>query len=407
MHALLPIHVFLSKVIFSFLIVGLNKKEVFLKICTLQNNMSSKKTIENILALADVKINGSRPWDIQVHNPRLYSRILAKGSLGLGESYMDGWWDCKDLDQFFYKILRRNLQKKIKAWRLLLPWLKAKIFNLQKKSRAFQIGEKHYDIGNNLYTRMLDKRMNYSCGYWRKSRTLDKAQKDKLDLVCKKIGLKKGQKILDIGCGWGSFAKYAAEKYKAKVVGITVSKEQVKLAKKNCKGLNVEIRLQDYRELNEKFDRIISIGMFEHVGPKNHRTYMKVVRHCLTDDGLFLLHTIGNDGRSKSGDPWISKYIFPNSLVPSAKHITDSADRLFTLEDWHNFGSDYDKTLMEWNKNFTKNWDKIKNDYNDRFFRMWTYYLLCCAGSFRARHNQLWQVVFSKHGVEGGYKSIR
>ena len=152
--------------------------------------------------------------------------------------------------------------------------LKARLVNLQSTSRAYNIGKKHYDIGNELYKNMLDKRMNYSCGYWKNSKTLDQAQEAKLDLICKKVGLKPGMKILDIGCGWGSFVKFAAEKYKVKAVGITVSKEQAKLARELCKGLPIEIRLQDYRELNEKFDRIISIGMFEHVGPKNYKTYV-------------------------------------------------------------------------------------------------------------------------------------
>jgi len=279
--------------------------------------------------------------------------------------------------------------------------------NLQSKSRSYEVGKKHYDIGNDVYKKMLDKRMVYSCGYWEKAKNLDQAQEAKLDLICKKLNLKKGQRILDIGCGWGSFAKYAAEKYRVKVVGITISKEQVKLAKKLCKGLPIEIRLQEYRDLNEKFDHIVSIGMFEHVGYKNYKTYMKIVSRNLKPNGLFLLHTIGRNTSVTTLVPWVNKYIFQNSMLPSPKQITAAAEGLFVLEDWHNFRADYDKTLMQWYKNFTRNWNKIKNSYDDRFYRMWTYYLLSSAGLFRARKGQLWQIVFSKNGVAEGYKSIR
>ncbi len=253
---------------------------------------------------------------------------------------------------------------------------------------------------------MLDSRMAYSCGYWKDAKTLDAAQEAKLDLICQKIGLQKAMRVLDIGCGWGSFAKFAAQKYGAHVVGITISKEQARFAKNDCKGLQVEIRLQDYRNLRERFDRIVSVGMFEHVGCKNYRTYLRVAHRNLARGGLFLLHTIGCSRSVKSTDPWIDKYIFPNSMLPSARQITTAAEGLFILEDWHNFGPDYDKTLMAWHKNFTRNWDKIKDKYDDRFLRMWRFYLLSCAATFRSRRNQLWQVVFSKGGVDG-HMSVR
>ena len=367
----------------------------------------SKQIAIKLLKNADIKVNGNRPWDIKVHKEEFYKRFLSQGSLGLGESYMDGWWDCKKLDEFFNKIFSAKIDKKVIPLSLKLHIAKSKIFNLQSKSRAFQIGKHHYDKGNDLYKAMLDKRLTYTCGYWKKTKTLDQAQEAKLDLVCKKLNLKPGQKILDIGCGWGSFAKYAAEKYKVKVVGITVSKEQIALSKKLCKGLPIEIRFQDYRKVNEKFDHIVSLGMFEHVGVKNYRKYMEVVHKCLKDDGLFLLHTIGGNESRITGDPWLLKYIFPNSMLPSIKQIGESIEGLFVMEDWHNFGADYDKTLMAWLANFRKNWNKIKKNYDDRFYRMWKYYLLGCAGIFRTRRNQLWQIVLSKKGVPKGYNSIR
>ena len=285
--------------------------------------------------------------------------------------------------------------------------LGARIFNLQSRKRAFQIGKKHYDIGNDLFIKMLDKRMTYSCGYWRNAGTLDEAQEYKLDLICLKLGLQPGMRILDIGCGWGSLAKFAAEKYQVNVVGITVSREQVELARTLCKDLPIEIRLQDYRDVHDRFDRIVSVGMIEHVGYKNYRTFMEVANGCLEKGGLFLLHTIGGNLSRTSVDPWINRYIFPNGMLPSFKQLGNAIEGLFVMEDWHSFGADYDKTLVAWYQNFEDSWDTLKSNYDERFRRMWRYYLLSCAGSFRARKNQLWQIVLSKEGVAGGYQSLR
>jgi len=364
--------------------------------------------IQHELELADIQINGNRPWDIQVHDDRLFGQIVRKGSLGLGEAYMNGWWEAEALDQFFAKVLTAKVDQNISITPAdALEYAKAVLTNPQNKEKAFEIGKKHYDVGNDLYQIMLDKRMVYTCGYWQGVDTLDEAQEAKLDLVCRKLNLKAGQKILDIGCGWGSFAKYAAETYGAEVVGITVSKEQVKLAKERCKNLPVEIRLQDYRDINEPFDHIVSLGMIEHVGSKNYRTYMQVAHRCLKDEGIFLLHTIGCNKSVRTTDPWIAKYIFPNSQLPSIRQLSLAAEGLFVMEDWQNFGAYYDKTLMAWYQNFDAGWDKLKSNYSERFYLMWTYYLLSCAGSFRARKNQLWQIVFTKHGLTDGFQAPR
>ncbi len=371
---------------------------------------TSKDFVAGLLAPADVRIGGDRDWDIRVHDERMYSSVLSGGSLALGESYMAGWWDCEALDQFFFRILGADLDKKVKGLKNVV-WLglRALVTNMQGKRRAYNIGEKHYDIGNDLYQVMLDRRMNYSCAYWKNAADLDAAQEAKLELCCRKLGLEPGMSVLDIGCGWGAFAGYAAERYGAKVTGITVSKEQVALATKMCRGLPVEIKLQDYRSLTGRFNRIISIGMIEHVGYKNYRTYMKIVDDCLADDGLFLLHTIGSSTSSRRGDPWMDKYIFPDGMLPSPAYLTKAAEGLFVLEDWHSFGPHYDRTLMAWTSNFVRNWEMLSRNgkYDERFYRMWTYYLLCCAGGFRSRKNQLWQIVLSKKGVPGGYESLR
>ncbi|MCX8030316.1 MAG: cyclopropane fatty acyl phospholipid synthase [Thermodesulfovibrionales bacterium] len=376
-------------------------------------NKKLKSFVEGILSQANISINGKNPWDIHIRNEKFYERVLKDGSIGLGESYMDGWWDCDDLIEFFYRLLPLEPEKKVKKnIKLISYYLGYTVFNRSSKSRAFQIGERHYDIGNEVFENMLDKRLVYSCAYWKDAKNLDEAQENKLDLICRKLYLKEGSRVLDIGCGWGSFVKYASEKYGVQAVGITVSKEQVEYSKKICEGLPVEIRLQDYRDLkDEKFDYIVSVGMFEHVGHKNYRTYMEIASKCLKDDGLFLLHTIGNNTTKIACDPWIDKYIFPNSLIPSLKQITSSIEGLFIVEDLHNFRYYYYLTLVEWLKNFKKNWDKIKNaypqKYDERFYRMWTYYLCSSAASFKCGDLQLWQIVLSKKSVPHGYLSVR
>jgi len=366
-----------------------------------------QQRLQELLNLSDIEVNGNRPWDLQVHDDRFYKRVITEGSIGLGESYMDQWWKVEALDQLFYKFLSADIKRHVKNKRFYLHYVYSRLFNLQNIRRAFRVGEQHYDIGNDLFSKMLDERLTYTCAYWKTAQTLDQAQEDKLDLVCRKIGLKKNQRILDIGCGWGSFAKFAAEKYEAHVVGVTVSKEQAEYAKTICKDLPVDIRLQDYRKLNEKFDHIVSLGMFEHVGHKNFRTYMQVVDRCLSDNGIFLLHTIGSNYTRRSPDPWVNKYIFPNGVLPSLKDISAAVEHLLVVEDFHSFGTDYDKTLMAWFKNFDDHWPTLSAKYDERFYRIWKYYLLGCAGAFRSRNIQLWQFVLTKHGIKGGYDIVR
>lgn len=373
-----------------------------------KNTIKNKTFLDNMLSQADISINGNASCNIIVHNNKLYDRVLSNGSLGLGEAYMDGWWDCSSLDTLFYRIFRFDVYNKVPHdLSTFFAYLKAKLMNLQSPARAFHVGEQHYDLGNDLFKAMLDKNMLYSCAYWKHADTLDKAQEDKCELICKKMYLKPNMKILDIGCGWGGLALHAAKNYGVQIVGVTISKEQADYAREITKGYPVEIRLQDYREVNKPFDRIVSVGMFEHVGYKNYKTFMNIAHKLLKDDGLFLLHTIGSKSSQTHGDPWLNKYIFTNGMLPSVEQIAHASQALFVMEDWHNFGADYDKTLMAWHANFEKNWPHLKSAYNDRFYRMWTYYLLSCAGLFRARAIQLWQVVFSKKGVLGGYTSIR
>ncbi|OGI22451.1 MAG: cyclopropane-fatty-acyl-phospholipid synthase [Candidatus Moranbacteria bacterium RIFCSPHIGHO2_01_FULL_55_24] len=367
-----------------------------------------EKKAAELLAKADIEIGGSRPWDLTVHDERFFSRVFREGSLGLGESYMDGWWDVPALDEFFTRIFQAGLNKKqVFSLPELFFFFSSLLLNRQSKRRAFQVGERHYDIGNDLYQAMLDKRLVYTCGYWKDTDSLNQAQEAKLDLVCRKLGLRPGQKVLDIGCGWGSFARFAAERYGVEVVGITISQEQAALARELCAGLPVEIRLEDYRETSGAFDHIVSLGMFEHVGSKNYRTYMETASRLLKRDGRFLLHTIGSNTSVRRTDSWLDRYIFPNGMLPSTSQIGKSIEGLFVMEDWHNFGADYDKTLMAWHRNFEAAWPELQKNYRERFRRMWKYYLLSCAASFRARKNQLWQIILSKEGIPGGYTSLR
>lgn len=366
------------------------------------------RIVQEMLNRADIEINGSRPFDIHVNNPDFFKRVLQEGSLALGESYMDGWWECDRLDIFFQRVLRAGLENQLPHHlKDTLRIAAARVINLQSKKRAWIVGKEHYDLGNDLFSLMLDPNMQYSCGYWKDATTLEQAQENKLRMICEKLQLAPGMKLLDIGCGWGGLAAYAARHYGVSVSGVTISAEQQKLAQERCEGLDVTILLQDYRDLNEQFDRIVSVGMFEHVGPKNYRTYFDVVHRNLKPDGLFLLHTIGANRTDLSIDPWINKYIFPNGCLPSVKHIAQASEPYFIMEDWHNFGADYDRTLMAWYARFQAAWPSLAENYSSRFERMFSYYLNACAGAFRARDIQLWQVLFSPNGVEGGIRVPR
>lgn len=368
------------------------------------------RELKGMLKLADIRIDGKRPEDIIIHNPDTGRRAFAKGSLGVGESYMDGWWDSRKLDVAMTKLFLTGLESKVNTKNVLGLAVKARLFNMQAGSKSYKNARAHYDIGNDLYEPMLGKTMAYSCAYWAwGAKTLDEAQRDKYDLIAKKLGIKKGMKVLDVGCGWGGLGMHLAKKYGANVVGITPAKEQVAFIKNNAKGLKFKVEMttwQDYKTTT-KFDRIVSVGAMEHFGPKNYRALYEKLSGLIKDDGLFLMHTIGGN-LTGNMDPWMNKYIFPGAVLPSMKQMTTASEGLFVMEDWHNMGANYDKTLMCWYKNFHAAYPKLDHDkYNERFVRMWDFYLLTCAAQFRARSIQLWQVVYSKKGVPGGYKSVR
>jgi cyclopropane-fatty-acyl-phospholipid synthase len=362
---------------------------------------------KELMGYADIEINGKKPGDVQILDERTYKEAFSKGSLGLGEAYMNGWWESDDLYTLFSKILSSDIDKKVNPLSLVPFYFRAKFLNMQTKEGSKKVIHEHYDLGNDLYEAMLDATMTYSCAYWKDAKDLNEAQRAKLDLICRKLGLEKGMKVLDIGCGWGGFAKFAAENYGVSVVGLTISKEQASLAKQRVKGLPVEIRIEDYRDAQGEFDRVLSIGMFEHVGRKNHRVYMKTVDRVLKPGGLQLLHTIGSYASDLPNDPWIEKYIFPNSQIPSLKEIAGAAEGLFIIEDVHNIRRDYIKTLFAWFDNFERNWPKLEAKYGDRFYRMWKYYLRFSASCFDSGRLQLFQVVLAKGNRKDGYVSVR
>jgi cyclopropane-fatty-acyl-phospholipid synthase len=373
-------------------------------------DVRTPRILVDLLDVADVRFDGGRPWDIQVLDRGLFDQVLSKGSLGFGEAYMDGAWESARLDETFNKLLSAELDRRITRvakLRFAAHFLRHVLTNRQSRRRAFQVGEHHYDIGNDVYSAMLDDSMSYSCGYWKDAEDLEQAQQAKLRLVCDKLELEPGESLLDIGCGWGGLARFAAENYRVRVTGITISKEQQKLARERCAGLPVEIRLTDYRALEGRFDKVVSVGMFEHVGPKNYAAFFATVERVMRRDGLFLLHTIGNYDTTHTTDAWIDKYIFPNGKIPSARQIAAAVEPDFIVEDWHNFGQDYDRTLMAWWQRFEAAWPDLEGKYDERFRRMFKYYLNACAGYFRSRQGQLWQLVLSRRGRRAVYRSVR
>lgn len=362
----------------------------------------------DLLADVGVEVGGSAPIDIAVHDERFYTRVLADRELGLGESYQAGWWDANQLDAFLSVVIANDIASLVRpSASLLAATVRAKVSNRQSTSRAAENASAHYDIGNDLYEAMLDERMIYSCGYWAHADNLDDSQVAKLDLVCRKLDLAQGMRVLDIGCGWGGFAEYAAERYGVQVLGISLAQEQVRVAKERTKHLDVEIRLQDYRELTGTFDRIVSIGMFEHVGPKNYADFFDCCSKLLSAEGMMLHHTIGGLDSRMQSDPWVDKYIFPGGVLPSIAQVGAASEHDWVLEDLHNFGPDYDTTLMCWYRNVVAAWPDLPT-YDERFRRTWEYYLLSSAAGFRTRSLQLWQLVFRRsRWVAPRYETIR
>lgn len=363
---------------------------------------------------------------VEIHDKSALLEVMKGGTLALGETYMAKRWDCRDLDKLMTEVLRKRSTGKLKLtfrdgfgliWGAISDWG----LNPQMDGGSLVVGKHHYDIGNTMFRHMLGSEMIYSCGYWKglsnwaPQTDLDKAQLSKMEMICRKLKIEKGMRILDIGCGWGGFARYTAGEYGAKVVGITISKEQYKYCQEQddeTYGGGCEFYLASYYDLPEldesfegSFDRVVSIGMCEHVGYKNYQTFMNIQCQMLKPGGMVMLHTIvGNESKLR-GDSWYEKYIFPNSMLPSLSQLASAAENVLVMEDIHNIGVHYDKTLMAWHKNFNQSIDLINDELDEpmdeTFIRMWNYYLLFSAALFRSRTIQLYQIVLSKEVYEG------
>lgn len=376
--------------------------------------MSAREQVRRLLGEAGITIDGAEPWDIQVHDERLYRRVLAEGPLGVGEAYMDAWWDAAQLDAFFTRVHRVRLDRKVRTFSVLAQVLLSRLFNRQNRRRSRQVADRHYDLSNRLYEAMLGPTMQYTCAYYGPDgaeATLDEAQRAKLALIARKLHLEPGMRVLELGGGFGELARYLAAEHGCEVVSYNISRQQVDYARALCNGLPVDVRLQDYRDAARdasRFDRVVSIGLMEHVGPKNYRGFFELAKARLAPGGLALVHTIGGNVSRSTADPWITRYIFPGGVIPAEAQLTRAKEDLFVLEDWHNFGPDYDRTLMAWEANFLAAWEELsaRDGLDERFYRMWRYYLNSCAGAFRARTLNLWQLVLS-HGDVPRYKPVR
>lgn len=341
------------------------------------------------------------------------------GMYELGEAYIRGEWRSSNLTGLLYRLFTEDPEVGITFSKLSPGFLSYLVLDQLKNSQvgdgAYEVARKHYDLGNDLFSTMLDRdTMTYTCGYWNNATTLRDAQVAKIDLLCRKLGLQPGMTVLDIGCGWGNFAQYAASRYGVSVVGLTVSTEQAALARERCAGLDVTIVLEDYQRYSGSFDRIVSIEMIEAVGRKNMPTYFGMVERCLKPNGLFGLQVISAETFSRYSVAaldqyilWLRKRIFPNGYLPTLPQLITPARGRMVLEDLHNFSADYAKTLSAWAVNFENGWPSLREKYGEAFRNMWLYYLSGCEALFHARMVQLYQIVYSKGGVPGGYVSVR
>lgn len=356
--------------------------------------------------------DGSQPSvAVTVTDNVTLARIIAQPSLGVGEAYMDGRLiiDRGNIHDLV-DLASRNTGGRpgVKRPGALGRWWTRMVREHNERQSARRNVAHHYDLSLDLYRTFLDDDLQYSCAVFeRPGMTLEEAQAAKKRRLAAKLQLSEGQRVLDIGCGWGAFMGYAAERYAARCVGVTVSTEQVAYVKRRYEGQPVEPLLMDYRDYSGEVDHVVSMGMFEHVGHRNYRAYFRKARSVLKDGGLFLLHTIVSGERSPSIEPWLDRYIFPNGVLPTVGQIGQATEDLFVIEDFENFGAYYDRTLMAWHANFMRRRGAMAAKYGERFCRMWDYYLACCAGGFRSRRISVGQFVLSPHGVPGGWRLER
>ena len=341
--------------------------------------------------------------EIIIKNDIFFNKLLDRGELGLAESYMDGDWESNDLGNLLKKLMfyQDILESKAKYQTINFLYLKIfstyeSFFNTNTLIKSPENIQKHYDVGNDLYNKMLGTTMQYTCAYFNKDdMTLDEAQESKMDLIAKKLDLKEGMDVIDIGCGFGSMANYLAKKYKVKVTGVTLSPEQKNFSDEYFGNENVSIEVKDYRLVRGKFDRVYSVGMFEHIGSKNYKEYFDKCYDLLKDDGIMFCHTMGiSRPNYHQNEYFASKYIFPEGELPDMLNLTEGYSEKWRLEDFQNIGISYSKTFDAWRENIG-NWETLEG-YDERFKRMWEYYLHLFAENFRCQNFLLFQNVFTK-----------
>lgn len=353
--------------------------------------------LEPLLARAGVKVDGKEPWDIQVADQRFFRTVLTQGSLGLGEAYLRGWWTCNDLEELSYRLIRSGLYKTS----LLLPQpvlanLLHATINQQSKEKSLRVAVQHYSLGNDVFLDFLGRHHLYSCGYFKDTDDLDVAQRQKLEKVCRLLDLRPGDRVLDVGGGWGEFARYAATQHGCEVTSINIADEQIKFAREYCKDASVEIRRCDYRDVTGRFDKIVVMAMLTHVGYKNYRGFMEVMDRCLEPGGLMLVESVGGHKSRKDCEPWINRYIFPGGVVPSLEQFDRAVAGLFARKALDEFGSSYVHTLRAWHRNFVQAWPAHRSRYDDRMRLMFEYFFLTVAGAFRAGYLLHWHLLFQK-----------
>ncbi|HEU4409554.1 MAG TPA: cyclopropane fatty acyl phospholipid synthase [Polyangiaceae bacterium] len=361
----------------------------------------SKLVVDSLFAAADLRTDGRRPWDARVLDGAFYGRVLRRGSLGLGEAYMDGQWACDDLEEFAYRAVRGGLERGSKAVHGALAGALGRLGNQQTRRRSRRVAERHYDLGNDLFGAFLGRYKNYSCGYFEGTDDLDVAQRKKLDLVCRKLGLGPGDRLLDVGGGFGELARHAAESYGCRVTSINISDEQIGFARELCRGLPVEVVKCDYRDVAGRYDKIAVVAMLTHVGHKNYRRFMRVMRRCLAPGGAMLIESVGGNVSLARCEPWTDRYVFPGGVVPSIAQLGRAFEGLFVLEDLHNFAPSYVATLRAWHRNLRAAWPRLaaSGRYAERTRRMFEYFFLTVAGAFRARGLQHWHLVLTPAGA--------
>jgi len=350
----------------------------------------------------------TKPLTLKLLNKDLHYKLLINPDLYFGEAYTDGSLVIENgsIADFLELAFKNIGRSEINTSGYLLKKIKGTIryltnFNFAKRSKKNAIH--HYDISDDLYELFLDSKKQYSCGYFiNENDTLETAQNNKINHIIKKLNLKPNQKVLDIGSGWGYLAIEIAKQSRCEVTGITLSENQYRYANTKAKECNLEnqvrFKLADYRNLKEKFDRVVSVGMFEHVGRKFYKTFFKQVANLLNDDGLALIHTIGSINEPRDPQPWITKYIFPGGYTPSMSEVTGPIEKSgLILSDLEVLRMHYAHTLRNWKERCIKNKSKIIEKFGEKFFRMWEFYLTSCEMTFKWGDQVVFQFQLTKN----------